>query len=540
MENHLSPIFVVGHKCPDTDATVSACLAARLLARTRPGPCYLPLVQSDPGPQTRWLFARADVPLPAIRDDLRPSAAESAVAAEVVSPSTPLGEALDRLRATGFSALPVVDAAGRFLGALGPAFTESRYLYHFNLEDFLGTLVDLPDLPRGLRLSALNPAALCPPPGANGAFLLYSATRTIGCGDVVLGSDAAALRAAVAAKAAAVILGDCPLPEARRWIETVKIPVWHYAGTLLALVSELPRAIPCGRVMHLSCTTVSSGTRLEELRPLFLRTPHALPVVAADGTLCGMVSRREALQPPRPRVILVDHFERSQTVRGCEACEVVEIIDHHRVGSFETLEPARVDCRPVGSTATILALRFEEAGLEPTPEEALLLLGALIADTLLLTSPTTTDVDRRLAPKLAARAAVELQTFGREVLAQNDGLATESAETLVARDVKEFVHGNTRFLLGQIETVDLSLLTNDRRDALASALERRRILAGAAFALTMVTDVLGTRSELVTADPDSRRARHILNGTGTRRPGLVSRKKQLVPLILQRLSDWPA
>lgn len=529
---------MVGHKRPDADATVSASIAARLFARTRPAANYLPLVQHEPGPQVRWLYEQAKMELPAVRADVRPTAAESAVRPEAVQRNTPLGEALDRLRTTHYSLLPVVDESGRFLGAIGPAFPESRYLYHFNPEDFLGTLVDLPDLPRGLSLTPVNPAALAPRAEARGSFVIHAPGRVVHQGDVVIGAESGAVEAAEQSGASAVILGECDLGAARAWAARATRPIWHYPGTLLALISELPRAIPCGRVMNTGCPVAAWEDRLEDLRPLFLRTPHALPVLDADRLLVGIVSRREALEPNRPGLILVDHFERAQTVRGFDACDILEIIDHHRVGSLETLEPARVDCRPVGSTSTILALRFEESGLEPDAGEALLLLGGMLSDTLLLTSPTTTEIDRRLAPKLAARAGVDLRDFGRELLAQNDGLATESADALVARDVKEFSAGKASFLLGQIETVDLALLTNERRDALAAALERLRDQAGVDFALTMVTDVLGARSELVTADPDAQRARHILNGAGTRRAGMVSRKKQLVPLVLHRLSEW--
>jgi manganese-dependent inorganic pyrophosphatase len=282
---------------------------------------------------------------------------------------------------------------------------------------------------------------------------------------------------------------------------------------------------------------------LEELRPIFARTPHAIPVLGPEGRLLGMISRREALQPPRPGLVLVDHFEKAQTVRGVEACEILEIIDHHRVGAIETVEPARVDCRPVGSTSTIIALRLEEAGLEPDPAEARLLLGAIIADTLLLTSPTTTEIDRRLAPELAARAGVDLASFGREVLTRNDGLATESASVLVHRDLKEFTRGDLHFLLGQIETVNLTLLTDERRGAIRAALDQARLQAGAKFALTMVTDVLQGTSALILADPDPARARWLLGGDdpagAVLRPGMVSRKKQLVPLVLKRLTERP-
>ena len=179
--------------------------------------------------------------------------------------------------------------------------------------------------------------------------------------------------------------------------------------------------------------------------------------------------------------------------------------------------------------------------MEPDTAEAKLMLGALVADTLLLTSPTTTPVDRELAPWLAKLAGVELAVFGREALSHNDGLATETSATLVARDLKEFSRGAVRFLLGQIETVDLGLLDENRAIELRMALDAARARAGAAFALTMVTDVLTGVSRLLLADTDRRRARHLLEGdeplTGVERT-IISRKKQLVPFIMSRLSTF--
>jgi manganese-dependent inorganic pyrophosphatase len=535
--------YVVGHKRPDTDAVVSAVMAARLLGRTRGDREYRPLMQGPAGPQTAWLFARAGLDLPPIRDDVRPTAAESAAAAETVGPETSLGAAADLLLHRGFSLLPVVDAGGRWLGAVGPAFPESRVLFHFNAEDFLGQLLDVPDLPRGLALEPLNPAAATPVAGARGSFVIHQPGVESGPGDVVLAGSSAALFGATGRPPAAVILANGSTPPAGA-VAPLPFPVWRYPGSLMALVSEVGRAVPVGRIMTTSLPAVKPDDILEDLRPVFLRTPHALPVLGADGRLLGVVSRREALAPPRPGLVLVDHFERGQSVRGVEACDILEVIDHHRVGGLETVEPARIDCRPVGSTATILALRFEEHGLAPEPAEALLLLGALVADTLLLTSPTATATDRRVADALAARAGVDLGAFGREVLARNDGLAGEAAEVLVHRDLKEFSRGETRFLLGQIETVDLGLLTDARRAELLGALEAARRQAGAAFALTMVTDVIGGASRLLGVDPERGRLAHLLDGedgaAGPLRAGFVSRKKQLVPLVLRRLAEWCA
>ena len=538
-------VHVVGHQCPDTDAVVSAVVGARLLARTRPEAEYVPLMQGVANPQTAWLFAEAGISLPRIRSDVRPTAGEACGAARALSVDRPLGEALDLIHEHGYSIVPVVDAEGRLAGIVGHALPEARYLTHFNLEDFLGTLVTVPELVAGLGLLPLNAAAEMKPAAnanAQGAFRLFPGGPAPQTGDVVLaGAVAEAADVAARTGAVALIYADCSEAEARAWAATSSAPAFHFGGSLMALVTQLPRAIPVGRVMSTQAPTAGPDDLLEDLRSLFVRTPHALPVVDADKKLLGMISRREALQPPRRGLVLVDHFERTQTVRGWDGAEIVQIIDHHRVGGLETVEPARVDCRPLGSTASILALRFEEAGLAPEPAEAKLLLGALVADTLLLTSPTTTAADRGLAPRLAALAGVDLASFGREVLSRNDGLATETPAALVTRDLKEFSRGETRFLLGQIETVDLGLLDGSRSRALCEALDAARGRAGAAFALTMVTDVLRGVSRLLLVDPDERRARHLLEGaqppTGVER-AIVSRKKQLVPLVMERLASY--
>ena len=542
-------VHVVGHQCPDTDAVVSAVMAARLLALTRPEAAYVPLMQGVANPQTVWLFQQAGIPLPRIRGDVRPTVGEACHPAQALTLDRPLGEALDLLHERGFSIVPVVDARGRLAGVIGHALPDSRYLTHFNLEDFLGTLVTVPELVRGLALRPVNAAAERLPAGddasappATGAFRVHPGGPAPEAGDVVL-AGAVPDAASVAARggAAALVHADCTEAQARAWAGSAEIPAWHFPGSLMALITQLPRAIPVGRVMSTQTATAGPDDLLEDLRSLFVRTPHALPVVDAEGTLVGMISRREALQPPRRGLVLVDHFERTQTVRGWESAEILQIIDHHRVGGLETVEPARVDCRPLGSTASILTLRYEEAGLTPGPGEARLLLGALVADTLLLTSPTATPADRALAAQLAALAGVELAAFGREVLTRNDGLATETPAALVARDLKEFSRGDLRFLLGQIETVDLGLLDEARAAALREALEAARLRAGAAFALTMVTDVLAGVSRLLPADPDARRARHLLDGEAPPRGverAIVSRKKQLVPLVMERLATW--
>jgi manganese-dependent inorganic pyrophosphatase len=540
-------IFVAGHQRPDADAAVSACVAARLKHRLDPKHRYQPILLGPPNAQTRWLFAEAGIDLPPERPDLRPTVGEVMnPRVTSVSDRARLADAHHLLQGHRFSVVPVLAMDGRIAGILSPSLPQNQYLHHFNAEDFLGQLLDYADVVEAFRLRPLN---RCPLPAAHqaGSFVVAPADPAAGAagrGDVIITAPSVVtVREAAAVGATGIIICGGLESEARRCGRAVTaVPIHWFRGSIMALVSSLPLAIPVRNAMVTDFHTVKTGQRVDQVIDLVARTPYALPVLDEAGRLAGLFSRREALQcPPRP-LILVDHFERTQTVLGFEQAEVREIIDHHRVGSIETVAPVRVDCRPVGSTATIIACQFAEAGLKPNPAEALLLLGAVISDTLLLTSPTTTDTDRRIAAQLARRARRNLAGFGREVLRRNDELADGDPAGLVEKDLKEFTHSGLRFAAAQIETVDLGLLTPGRKATLLGALDAVRARLGTAFAVLLITDVFRGESCLLVSDPLPARADWLLDqapvAAGRMHQGMVSRKKQLLPFLFHRLDRF--
>jgi len=532
-----STVYVCGHRKPDTDSAVSAHVAAGLLGGGDDARCYRPILAGPAIPQTVWLFSEAGVALPEVVEDIRPTAGQCCREAVAVGPETPLGDALDLLAMRGFGALPVVGADARLVGFLSPRKPEAQFLFHLNVEDFLGTILLAEDLAGGLGLRPISS-----PAGRDlsraGRIQIFQPGLPVGPDELLLAEGIEAARMAAAADPAGVIVCGPRPGDAERALAGSPVPVWHFGGSLMALATSLPRAIPVGRIMSAADACARDTDFLEDLLPVLARLPHPLPVVDGDGRLLGMISQRAALAPPRPGLVLVDHFEKSQAVRGLPAAELMEIIDHHRIGNLESEGPVKVDCRPLGSTASILACRFEAAGREPDAAQALLLLGAIVADTLLLTSPTTTPEDQRLARKLATIAGVQLESFGRAVLARNDSLADAPAAELVARDLKEFEAGGLRFLVGQVETVDLGLLPA-RRAGLVDALEAARRAGGADFAVLMVTDVAASDSWLVAVDSEPGRCERLLGcadaAAGRLFPGMVSRKKQALPHLLERL-----
>jgi manganese-dependent inorganic pyrophosphatase len=541
-------VFVAGHQCPDTDAAVSAYVLAKLRSRQDAKRRYRPILLGPANRQTAWLFKRARVALPPVRADIRWTVGEK-MGREMITlpPQARLGDVMVILQERRIGMVPVVDESGRLLGVVSPRLPHNEYFFNFNVEDYLGHLLTLADVVetfslRTLKAQHTGPSALLP-----GSFRVAGGGElSLSKGDVLFANARpAVVRAAERAGAQAVILADATLEDAQRAAAAARrMPVYYYPGSMMALLASLSLAIPLRSMMSREVETLSPEQRLDQVLPILQASMHALPVTDADGRLVGVLSQGDAMAPPLRPLVLVDHFELTQTVKGVEQASIEEIVDHHRVGAIETTLPARVDCRPVGSSSTIVACQFEEAGLQPTAKEALLLLGAVVSDTLLLTSPTTTAIDRRLAPLLAKRAGVDLEEFGREVLRQNDELADGDPARLVAKDVKGFVRREVAFGAAQLETVDLALLTPERTAALCTALETLRGRSGWALAALIVTDVLAGSSQLLVTDVDAARRDWLLEGapaaTGRRHAGMVSRKKQLLPYLFNRLDSYPA
>jgi len=548
-KGNLAPVFVFGHQNPDTDTAVSAAVAAQLKGELNPAQTYQPLLLGEANRQTKWLFADAGMPLPPLREDLRYEVRElMAPPVYTTSAGEHLGRAMDLMQQHQLNLVPVVGVDGCLLGILSDHLPQNQYFFTFNVEDFLGVLLDLDDLVRALPLEPVDTDSVAAGMSRGRLVLLSHDPEEfpshLGAADIVIvGPHRRAIAQLVRQGVHAIILAEaddsfCASLAQRHGA----VPLFRFRGSLLALASHLPRAIPVKQVMAAPQPVLRPEQMVHEVLDLIVATPHPLPVVDADGKLVGTFSRKEALgQKPRP-VILVDHVERSQSIAGFDLAEIVEIIDHHRLCDVETLNPVRIDCRPIGSTASILALQFREAGKAPAPSQARLLLGALVSDTLLLTSPTTTAIDWELAVWLAGLAQVALNDWGREVLAQNDELADGDADKLVMKDCKEFTHGDCRFRAAQIETVSLDLLTAKRREELQQACDRARSATGAALLVLMVTDVFRSDSRLLISDSNRKRARHLLQvedlAEGKAAPGWVSRKKQLLPYLLGQLASW--
>jgi manganese-dependent inorganic pyrophosphatase len=270
-------------------------------------------------------------------------------------------------------------------------------------------------------------------------------------------------------------------------------------------------------------------------------------VVDDDGRYLGVCRQPDLLNPPRLKVVLVDHNEIGQSIGSLDEADLIEVLDHHRLGNPPTWLPIRFQVEPVGSTSTLVSERIEESGLSAPPAIAGLMLAGLLADTLRLTSPTTTERDHQAAERLSRWAFVGgsplegegLDSFGKAVLEAGAGLAARDPDTIVTGDLKVYEATGMKFGIAQVEVTDL-LKMPDYLDVLRSALDRLREKRGLDFSMLMVTDVVDASSRIITRNEplvfEDLPYKRLADGTWEAR-GVVSRKKQLLPTVLALLEE---
>ncbi len=306
--------------------------------------------------------------------------------------------------------------------------------------------------------------------------------------------------------------------------------------------------IPCREAAETDVARYFASTRIRDVINRLLRDEvDEFWVLDEDQRYLGVCLQRDLLDPPRMKIILVDHNEPQQALSSLNEADLIEILDHHRLGNPTTHEPIRFTVDVVGSTSTLVSEHIEETGLKAPHDLAALMLAGLLSDTLVMSSPTTTPRDHRAAERLARWAFVwggplegeSIESFGEKVLAAGTGLASRDPIDVVTTDMKKYETDSLRFAIAQAEVSELYELNEylePLRDALQELKERRSL----DFAMLMVTDVVQGDSRLLMVDApvvlDELPYRPLADGTRLAQ-GVVSRKKQLLPVVLSLLED---
>ena len=272
--------------------------------------------------------------------------------------------------------------------------------------------------------------------------------------------------------------------------------------------------------------------RVDEVREQVLKhRQRCYPVLDENEKVAGVLTRYHLLRPRRKRVVLVDHNEIAQSVPGLEEAEVLEIIDHHRLADIQTAKPIRVRNEPVGSTNTIIAAMFQERGLMPAPAMAGMMAAAIVSDTVMFKSPTCTDRDIQMAHRLARMAGVSPEELGRDVFSVP--MEGKTAEELLFTDYKEFRIAGQELAISQITCADCEPLLG-RKEEFLTLMEKTAAEGKFDLVALMLTDVLrsGTRLLFVGDEDTVRQAFHVQpRDNEVFLPGILSRKKQIIPML---------
>ena len=538
-------VVVIGHRNPDTDSICSAIAYAELKNKTSDLVCE-PRRAGKMNQETEFVLKKFGVKPPRMCTDVNPKIRDVDYREMPGIPgSTSLRKAWEIMRDKQIDTLPVTSPDNELEGVITVKdiatanmdvfdtgiLAKSQTTYRNILETLGGTMVvgreDDVCTTGHIRIGTATPEML---------------ENTVKKGDIVILTNRYESQLCAIEKEASLLI-ICNGSKVGRTIQRIaeemgvaimSAPVDTYAaGKLISQCAPISYYMTRSDIMKFTLVTpVADVTRV------MAKVRHRyFPILDEDGKYCGMVSRRNIINLQKRRIILVDHNEATQAVEGFDQAEILEIIDHHRIGSLETSGPVYFRNQPVGCTATIITQMYDENGMEIPPQIAGLLLAAILSDTLVFRSPTCTPLDEALAKRLAKIAGVDIDEFASEMFEAGEKLDGKTAEEVFLQDFKVFMCGDIRFGVAQGSYMTRKNLLA-AENLLRPYLEEARNKQNVEDIYMLLTDVPKEESVVIS---DGRYASEVLSdgfetqpaedGSFTL-PGVVSRKKQFIPALM--------
>lgn len=316
---------------------------------------------------------------------------------------------------------------------------------------------------------------------------------------------------------------------------------WVYISELDTAESlrNLQLSIPAKSFMKTDVPQLSEDDYLDAAGETLMSVDHKGLPVTDDGRLIGIFTRSDIIKKIQRELILMDHNEMSQAVDGAETAKITEIVDHHRLGTIKTKTPVHFYAKPVGSTCTLVHQLYRINGIEPDKNTSAVLLSGILSDTVILKSPTTTKQDIEAVHELAATAGMDYEKYGLEMFSSTDSLKSREPEDIIRSDFKMFSEYGRNVGIGQVEVVNLEELEGVKENLL-KALDKVKSDKNLAWSMLLVTDIIREESVLLTSGYEVAEKLMSYKQSGDRRfylPGVLSRKKQLLPEILRVLEE---
>ena len=542
-------IHVIGHINPDTDSVCSA-IAYAAFKRQMTGKRYTAKRAGQINSETRFVLQRFGVPEPEYLSDVRTQVFDiDVVQVPGVGSDISLKRAWEIMKEGGLATLPVVCKNGQLEGLITIEDIAKSYMdvydsciianaqtpFHNLIETLEGEMIagDPEEIIRSGKclIAAANPDLM-----EN-----YIEKDDI----VILGNRYESQLCAIEMGAKCIIVCDGSLVSftIKKLAESkgcfiIKTPYDTYTATRL-----VNQSMPIRYFMkQKDLITFQRNDFVDDIRETMAKKRYRdFPIMDLNGSYFGMISRRSLLGARKKRLVLVDHNEVTQAVDGLDEAEVLEVIDHHRIGSLETMNPVYFRNQPLGCTATIIYQMYREQELEISREIAGLLCSAILSDTLIFRSPTCTETDKKAAYALAEIAGIEPESYAAEMFAAGSNLSSKTPEEIFYQDFKKFVVNEVSFGVGQINSMTQGDL-DDVRERMIPYMEKALTAHSIPMLFFMLTNIMQGTTELLCAGNGARElaleAFHLQEDTRQIvLENTVSRKKQLIPALMQALQQ---
>lgn len=543
------PVYIIGHKNPDTDSICSA-IAYADLKNTIHGGGFYAARAGQINQETQYVLKFFQTPAPQYIEDVMTEVRDIEIRkTKGVPGDISLKKAWNMMRELDVVTLPITTEDGRLSGliTIGDIATAYMDVYDNCILSTAGTSYKN-------ILETLEAEMLVGDPGATytkGEVIIAAANPDV-MEDYIHPGDMVILGNRYEAQLCAIEMGaDCIIVcmDARVSKTIQKLAQEHGCSIIVTPYDTFTAARMINQSMPIEyfmkrnhLTTFRLSEKTEDIKEVMGKKRHRdFPILDAEDRYVGMISRRNLINLKKKQLILVDHNEVSQTVDGIEFAHILEIIDHHRIGTLETLEPVLFRNQPLGCTATIIFQMYRENRVEIPKNIAGLLMAAIISDTLMFRSPTCTEIDKQAAEELSEICGVEIEEFAVDMFGAGSDLSSREPKDIFEQDLKEFEVNDIEFMVSQINSMN-TIELKEIKEKLVPYLEEVFPALGVSMAFVMLTNIVRESTELLCF---GERAKDVvkeafqLHGDmkDVRLKGLVSRKKQLIPSLVSILQQ---
>ena len=541
-------IYVIGHRNPDTDSICAALAYARLKQLTG-NSNVLAARAGEINVQTEFILNRFGIEMPLYLPDVKIRVKDVMTTESLsVHMEMSVGDVLDFMNSYDLLMVPVTDRDGHYRGAITLQDLARFYARHADAATSNRLVASLNGITKAIQGNSLF---LFDENETRTGRIVVGAMETDGFRQVmeyyseegcvvIVGDRKEIQRHAIESHARCLIVtgGFLPDKSVLDMAQRNKVSVISSPYDTATTVRLMHLSTPAREVFSSDFYSVSPYDLLLDVKAKMRDSAlRGCPVVDTGGRLAGILTRRDMLRDFRKKVILVDHNEASQAIPGIEEAEVIEVLDHHRIGSFQTLHPIYFVVEPVGCTNTLVAELYLKYGVEPEPSYAGIMLSAILSDTVIMKSPTTTERDRKIAAYLAGLAGLDIQKLGEDMFNASSDLLKKTPEEIIRTDYKIYEVGKEKIGIGQIEVIEM--VTFEKiKESLLTSLNKIMLEERLTIACLLVSDIIYENSLLLFAGDSgiiTRIGYPVIAPNLAELKGVLSRKKQLVPRILSVL-----